>query len=53
MCVAYDIELNDIVKFTFLEEDHVFYVELTNADNAIKQWVQYSDMLLCVIFLTH
>ena len=52
-CVGYGIEVDDIVKFTYDEKDHVFNIEVTNASNATKPFVQASGMLVCVIFLTH
>ena len=53
-CVGYDIEVDDIVKFTYDEKDHVFNIEVTNERNAPKAWFQYSGMLVCVVlFFLH
>ena len=51
LCDAYAIELDDVVIFTYDEKDHLFHVEVTDTNNAIKPWVHNSGMLVSVIFL--
>ena len=52
-CEAYDTLADDHVKFTYDKEDRVFHVEFTDANNAIKQWVQSPGMLVSALFRTH
>ena len=53
LCGCYGIETGDVVNFTWDEDQHVFNVEVTNEHNATKPFVQYTGMLVCVLFLTH
>ena len=53
LCEAYDVEEDDFIKFTYDANERVFFVEVTNANNAVKPWVQESGMLVCVNFLPH
>ena len=53
LCECYGIEEDDVVKFTWNEDHHVFNVEVTNKHNAAKPFVQHTGMLVCVLFLTH
>ena len=54
LCEACDIEEDDVVQFTYDVNERVFFVQVTNANNAIKPWVQQpGKMLVCVKFLPH
>ena len=53
LCVGYGIETDDVVKFMYDEKQHVFYIEVTDGNNATKPFGQYSGMLVSSIFLTH
>ena len=52
-CEAYAIEEDDVVTFTYNEKDHLFSLEVTDANNAIKPWVHNSGLLVTVVFLNY
>lgn len=44
-CAAYNIEQNDVLTFAYNRVDRCFIVEVSNADNVVKPWVDQDQCM--------